>query len=74
MIDKNIINYVPKEYRFGTWGGNPKGREEDITRCFYEVYDHFTHGFHQCYRRRGYGYKGLFCKQHAKFYKHLEET
>ena len=39
-------------------------RKEDVTRCIEAVVD----GWHerQCYRKRGYGKDGLYCKQHAK--------
>lgn len=51
---------------YGQWAGNKKGTPEDETRCIKEVYpvDSFMIP-HQCRRKRGYGLKGLFCKQHA---------
>lgn len=53
--------------RYGQWAGDPKGKPEDKTRCIAEVFSGFG-GFiaHQCQRKRGYGTKGLYCKQHAK--------
>jgi len=70
----DVINYAPKKYRFSTWSGNPNGVAEDLSRCFEEVSerDRGMH-VHQCYRKRGYGYKGLFCKQHAKRYLHIPD-
>lgn len=62
---------LPKEelYRYGTWAGNPKGSAEDTTRCRYEVWPN-ERGLipHQCRRKRGHGYRGWFCNQHAKIY------
>jgi hypothetical protein len=56
-------------YRYGTWAGNPKGQKEDVTCCRYEVWPNTCSPIpHQCNRKRGYGYKGWFCAQHAKFY------
>lgn len=47
--------------------GNRLGmRKEDVTKCFEEVMDGWH--FHQCYRKRGHGENGLYCKQHAKKY------
>lgn len=66
MFCEEILNYVPNKYRFGQWAGNPKGVKEDISRCFKGVFDPWIE--HQCTRPRGYGYKGLFCKQHSKQY------
>lgn len=62
---------LPKEelYRYGVWGGNPQGRKEDTTRCRCEVWPNERGSIpHQCNRKRGFGYKGWFCKQHAKTY------
>jgi len=62
---------LPKEEleRYGQWAGNPNGKKEDVSCCRYEVWPN-TRGPipHQCNRKRGYGYKGWFCKQHAKIY------
>ncbi len=49
-----------------SWAGNERGTGEDITRCVATV----SNGgrsclYHQCRRKRGYGPKGLLCKQHA---------
>lgn len=64
-----ILNLLAEEAsprRYDEWAGNPKGVPEDKTRCVAEV-SHFT-GWHsfQCRRKRGYGPKGEYCKQHAK--------
>ena len=65
-----MMNLPDKKLQYyGQWSGNPQGRKEDTSRCRYEVFP--TTGFpipHQCNRKRGYGYKGWFCKQHAKQY------
>ena len=50
------------ERRYGEWAGNPKGHPENTTRCIVE--GRFM--FPQCYRKRGHGKDGLYCKQHAK--------
>lgn len=52
---------------YNQWAGNPNGVKEDIHHCIVKV----AKGgksclFHQCFRSRGYGLKGEFCKQHAK--------
>ena len=53
---------------YGRWAGNPKGHRVDTTCCIVEVMDNTSLLFHQCLRKRGYGYNGLFCKQHSKKY------
>ena len=54
--------------RFGAWAGDPDGSPEDPTRCVEEVWQQIG-PFYQCLRKRGYGERGEYCKQHAK--KHL---
>ena len=51
--------------RYGQWAGNEKGHAEDIERCVVSVWP--RNGFidAQCSRKRGYGLKGKYCKQHA---------
>ena len=56
-----------KERLYNKWAGNPKGVKEDKTLCIEEIFRGFVP--HQCNRKRGYGEKGLFCKQHAKINK-----
>jgi len=62
---------LPSEelYRYGAWAGNPKGRKENTSCCCQEVWPN-DRGVvpYQCNRKRGFGYKGWFCKQHAKRY------
>ena len=54
---------------YGQWTGNPKGIEENISRCVEEVYNRCSGMLSsQCSRKRGYGKDGLYCKQHAKRY------
>lgn len=50
---------------YGAWAGDPKGTPEDTTRCI-ETVQEPGRGifFHQCRRKRGFGPKGLYCKQH----------
>lgn len=57
--------------RYGSRAGNPQGRLEDVTRCIIEVWPRGREGVtgaHQCYRKRGFGKDGLYCKQHAKMF------
>jgi hypothetical protein len=50
---------------YGTWGGNPKGTREDVTRCIESVLGNERGAIaHQCDRKRGHGEGGLYCKQH----------
>ena len=51
---------------YNKWGGNPKGTPEDIERCIVQVVDSMGWASHQCYRKRGHGPDGLYCKQHGK--------
>jgi len=55
-----------KAKRYGCWAGNPNGLPEDPKRCIAEVYRQHSWIPGQCYRKRGYGENGLYCKQHAK--------
>ena len=52
--------------RYDVWSGNKHGILEDPTRCIAEVPDGTGWHSYQCQRKRGYGYQGHFCKQHAK--------
>lgn len=53
--------------RYGCWAGNPDGTPEDITLCIVQVQERDPCGFdHQCFRKRGHGKDGLYCKQHAR--------
>lgn len=54
------------KFAYGIWAGMPNGTPEDETRCIEEVStrERWAH-YHQCYRKRGHGIDGLFCKQHA---------
>jgi hypothetical protein len=54
------------ERRYDESNLNPKGTPEDKTRCIEEVADETGWHWHQCFRRRGFGPDGLYCKQHAK--------
>lgn len=51
---------------YGQRASNPKGTPEDATRCLAEVWNGprgMTSA--QCGRKRGHGYNGWLCKQHA---------
>jgi hypothetical protein len=51
--------------RYGAWAGFPEGHKPDFERCCEEV-SNGTRGalYHQCFRKRGYGPGGAYCKQH----------
>ena len=69
---EELLNYyISGKIRFGVSSIHPSGTLEDVNRCIEEVYNRFNWGGRQCYRRRGHGYRGLFCKQHAKEYDKL---
>lgn len=58
--------------RYGCWAGKPEGRPEDMDLCIESVRGKGG-GFSsylsvQCSRKRGHGFGGMFCKQHAKHY------
>ena len=55
--------------RYGQWAGDPRGVAEDTTKCIAEVRGG-PGGYirYQCYRKRGHGLDGLYCKQHAKMH------
>lgn len=59
-------NHEAPDYRYGQWAGNKKGYPQDPQRCVYEVMQPHSYMFAQCNRKRGHGYDGLYCKQHAK--------
>jgi hypothetical protein len=59
---------VTSPRRYGCWAGNPKGKAEDPERCTEESQDKVSRLFHQCYRKRGFGQGGLYCRQHAKWH------
>ena len=45
---------------------HPRGHAEDPAQCIAEVDSADGWNKHQCYRNRGHGPDGLYCKQHAK--------
>lgn len=51
-------------HNYGCWAGNPNGKPENMERCVEEVFEHSGIS-HQCFRKRGFGRQGLYCKQHA---------
>lgn len=52
--------------RYGSWAGCPEGLPEETNRCIAEVQGPDGITFQQCYRPRGHGPRGDFCRQHAK--------
>lgn len=58
----------PKE-RYRVWGGQPRGVAYDPELCAEDVQDGGRSPLsHQCCRKNGFGDRGLFCKQHAKWH------
>jgi hypothetical protein len=54
------------KFVYGAWAGMPNGIPEDETCCIVEVSTRERWAsYHQCFRKRGFGIDGLFCKQHA---------
>lgn len=51
---------------YGVWAGNPDGKRENKYLCATEVYDRGWMLAHQCFRHRGHGPSGEYCRQHAK--------
>lgn len=50
---------------YGAWAGNPAGHIENPSRCIESVCGNERGAMpHQCYRKRGHGEGGLYCKQH----------
>ena len=64
MNPKTLKEAIKK--RYGEWAGNLSGVKYRIGDCAYEVWDTFSWGGRQCYRRNGHGPDRLYCKQHAK--------
>jgi hypothetical protein len=54
--------------RYGRWAGNPNGKPEDVTLCAESVPGGAFGIGRQCYRKRGHGAHGEYCRQHAKKY------
>jgi hypothetical protein len=56
-----------KKRQYGITSANSRGTPEDKTRCIAAVWGGYRGMFeHQCFRKRGHGKDGLYCKQHAK--------
>jgi hypothetical protein len=53
---------------YNKWAGNPTGCAENTEHCIAEIFPEHNFQSYQCQRKRGYGDKGLYCKQHAKRY------
>jgi len=51
--------------RYGNWGGRPNGDAPDYSKCCHEVFPSERGAIHhQCFRPRGHGPDGAYCKQH----------
>jgi hypothetical protein len=69
-----MTKIVNGKHIYGVWAGDPVGQEEDPTRCVMEVSTRERWAqYHQCFRKRGYGLKKLYCKQHAKINPEVKE-
>lgn len=53
-------------YRYGQWAGNERGHAQKPMKCCAEIAPPPGYIFSQCSRPNGYGYGGLYCRQHAK--------
>lgn len=60
--------YGAEDYRYGVWGGCPKGVPKDTNRCAWEIWNGFAPGGKQCSRKRGHGPEQNYCKQHARIH------
>ena len=58
----------PRDGIYGGWAGNPKGHKEHPERCREEIWPSVGWIPYQCQRKRGFGFKGEFCKQHGRKY------
>lgn len=52
--------------RYEIWSGRPDGVAERPERCVESVSAHDGYSGVQCWKRRGHGKDGLYCKRHAK--------
>jgi hypothetical protein len=61
-----VVSYVPRDGRYNSWAGNPKGNPRDEKRCWEQVHDSGRGGlFYQCPRAWKVERDGeRFCKQH----------
>jgi hypothetical protein len=68
LIDKLLESIKSDGKRiYGVCAGNPDGWLEDIHCCITEVQERGNSlNFYQCWRKRGHGPQGLYCKQHGK--------
>jgi hypothetical protein len=68
------MRLINGERRYGVWTGQPQGTPERVKCCVEEIWPVKGSWIpHQCYRKRGHGPDGLYCKQHAKKYM-IEES
>ena len=52
---------------YSQWAGKPAGTPENLGRCVEAVWRGYRAFYTtQCYRKRGHGPNGEYCKQHAK--------
>jgi hypothetical protein len=54
------------EKHYGVCAEQPNGVAEDKERCSKEILSYGSRKLRQCWKRRGHGENGLYCKQHAK--------
>ncbi len=74
MTRKSWLHDVsPRIYR--QWAGNPRGIQEDLTRCIEQVSDTGRSPLSmQCQFKRGKGLDGLYCGVHARRYPAVVEA
>lgn len=51
---------------YGRWAGSPGGHREDTKCCVEAVWRPGAWQDSQCGRKRGHGFDGMYCKQHAR--------
>ena len=71
MTDNPKTIEEARKFKYGAWAGNPSGNRYNSKRCAYEVWGEFNE--YQCSRKKGHGINDLYCKQHAKKVREVEE-
>ena len=65
MIDYPKTIEDAKKYKYGVWGGSPKGRSYKEGFCAFKIWRQGAWHPAQCSRKNGYGINNLYCKQHS---------
>ena len=68
-MKKDVEQIIDPGRRYGAWAGFPKGHARNVDNCAEQVYSNDREmRSYQCNRKKGHGYRGEFCKQHALKY------